>query len=49
MHQELELGDEIEIVSVDKNDSDICSIFVGDETNNYVEMGRLGHSRLISK
>ena len=45
MYQELELADEIDIVSLDSNDSehdsDICSIFGGDEANNLIEMGGL--------
>lgn len=41
-YQELELADEIDIVSVDTNGnkygSDIYIIFGGDETNTFVEM-----------
>lgn len=41
MYQELELAYEIDIVNIDSNDSDICSIFGEDKFNNIVEMGRL--------
>ena len=43
MYQELKLADEIDILCLDSNDSehdsDICSIFGGNETNNLIEMG----------
>ena len=45
MYQELESINEIDIVSLDSNDSergsDIYSIFGGDEANNFIEMGGL--------
>ena len=45
MYQELEIADIFDIVSGDSNDSEhdsnICSIFGGNEVNNLVEIGSL--------
>lgn len=41
MYHKLELAKDINIVSVDSNDSDICSILGGNEVHSLIETGKM--------